>query len=99
MSRFYGTITAGGDGPGGSRQGTTKTGLIGHTRGWDVGAEVWARNHPEGGHDVIEVAMTGGSNAAGGCYSMGLLTIEEGPDGPMVTGVSDYLRQRVEELS
>ena len=95
MSRFYGTVSAGKTSA--SRQGTTETGLIGHTRGYDVGAEVWAHQHPKGEHDVIEVSMTGGTNGAR--YLRDLLTIEEGPNGPMVTAVSDYLRERVAALS
>ena len=96
MSRFYGTVSAGKTSA--SRQGTTETGLIGHTRGYDVGAEVWAHQHREGEHDVIEVAMTGGTNGSRQ-DARDLLTIEEGPDGPMVTAVSDYLRERVAALS
>lgn len=59
MSRFYGEIQ-GGRGKA-TCQGTEKSGIHGHIRGWDLGVEVHGR--VDGlGHDVFTIYITGGSN-------------------------------------
>ena len=79
MSRFYGEIQ-GNRGPA-TRQGSEASGVHGHIRGWNVGGrvEVYDRD----GRDVVEVAATGGSNAA--FSSVTIAEIMRGEDGPEIT--------------
>lgn len=60
MARFYGSIE-GSARTTGTRQGTTKSGIVGHVRGWDIGAKVvgFADHHDKDRFDII---VTSGSN-------------------------------------
>lgn len=93
MSRFYVSLE-GQARTGAARRGSTDSGVNADVRGWHVGAQVYA--HDNDGADQVNVYMTAGS---AGYTQEPLLTIEEGPDGPMVTDVSDWLRERVAALS
>lgn len=62
MSRFYAEIQ-GSAGPA-SRQGSEKSGIWGHVRGWDHGARVECFLDGEG-HDITVVSVTGGSGYGG----------------------------------
>lgn len=60
MSRFYGSI----DGRAkttATREGTSKSGIQAHIRGWNVGVEVRCFVDKDN-HDVCEIFQTGGSN-------------------------------------
>ena len=59
MSRFYANIQ--GNRGGTSRCGNASSGIVSHTRGWDVGVEVHG-NVDFDGEDVFYVYATGGSN-------------------------------------
>lgn len=74
MSRFYANIE-GNRGPA-TRQGTAKSGMYGHVRGWGVGASVqcWA----EGDVDVIEIRGTGGSRGYDPTFHIATLRRENG---------------------
>ena len=74
MSRFYASIQ-GARGVA-TRQGTPRSGITGHVRGWDIGAEV--RCIAEGNDDVVAVDITGGSN---GYSSKALATVTHTPGG------------------
>ena len=58
MSRFYGSLQ--GSRGEATRQGTAKSGITSHTRGWDIGAHVtcWVN---ENGQDEVTIRLTGGS--------------------------------------
>lgn len=58
MAHFYASI----EGSRGmaTRAGTKNSGMIGHIRGWDIGARV-ELSHVDG-RDVVRVYRTGGSN-------------------------------------
>lgn len=58
MSRFYASIQ--GNRGQATRQGTPKSGIEGHIRGWNIGARV-RLYVGEDGKDMIEVDLTGGS--------------------------------------
>jgi hypothetical protein len=62
MSRFYASIQ--GNRGEATRQGTAKSGLYGHIRGWDVGAVVNCFVNDKG-EDVVEIVLTSGSNGRG----------------------------------
>ena len=62
MARFYAEIE--GNRGRASRQGTEKSGMWAHIRGWDVGVSVDCRANDDG-TDTIYVYETGGSNAGG----------------------------------
>lgn len=61
MSRFYAEIQ--GSRGLASRQGTPKSGMWGHIRGWHVGVEVRCYVDSDG-KDVVQVWETGGSAGA-----------------------------------
>ena len=63
MSQFYASIQ--GNRGMATRQGTKKSGIEGHIRGWYIGARVICQ-HMSDGKDRITVYKTGGSN---GCIS------------------------------
>lgn len=75
MSRFYAQIE-GNRGPA-TRQGTEKSGICGHVRGWDVGVQV---NGDVGanGEDVFYVTATGGSNGRRAPQYLGRVQIVNG---------------------
>lgn len=58
MSRFYTEIQ--GNRGGATRQGSEKSGIEGHIRGWDIGARVSMHTLPTG-EDYVRVEITGGS--------------------------------------
>ncbi len=60
MSRFYAEIQ--GSGVSGSKTGSEKSGIVGHIRGWDIGAKV-TMAVDEDGEDVLSIDITGGSNS------------------------------------
>jgi len=59
MSRFYAEIQ--GTKGEATRIGTSQSGIQSHTRGWNVGCEVYCSVDPDG-NDVIDIYRTGGSN-------------------------------------
>lgn len=59
MSRFYASIQ--GCRGEATRQGSAKSGIEGHIRGWDVGVKVFC-DVSEEGEDVCTVYLTSGSN-------------------------------------
>lgn len=61
MSQFYASIE-GGRGEV-TRQGTKKSGITGHIRGWNIGARVTVLHI--GGVDTVRVYKTSGSSGAG----------------------------------
>lgn len=60
MSRFYASIQ-GSRGPA-TRQGTPKSGIEGHIRGWNAGVKVYGDTGADGEEDRFHVYITGGSN-------------------------------------
>ena len=61
MSHFYASIQ--GNRGEATRQGSKDSGIYGHVRGWDVGAQVTCYVDGEG-RDRVSVRLTGGSNGA-----------------------------------
>lgn len=59
MARFYASIE--GNRGSSTRIGTASSGISGHIRGWNVGAQVDCRVDGDD-NDVVEVYATGGSN-------------------------------------
>ncbi len=62
MARFYASIQ--GHRGAATRMGTPSSGIVGHVRGWNVGARVEVSD--ENGKDVVRVYRTGGSNGHSG---------------------------------
>lgn len=62
MSHFYASIQ--GNRGEATRQGTEKTGICGHVRGWDIGCYVRCYVDCKN-EDVVSVSITGGSNGYG----------------------------------
>jgi hypothetical protein len=60
MSRFYASI-GGSAQTGATRQGTERSGIRGHVRGWNSGVKVIGFANDEG-EDEFRVYVTGGSN-------------------------------------
>ena len=60
MSQFYASIQ--GNRGMATRQGTKNSGISGHIRGWQVGAEVRCYHDEETGLDTVVVYKTGGSS-------------------------------------
>ena len=63
MSRFYGSLE--GSRGTATRQGTPKSGLCGHIRGWNTGCKVFVEVDTETGNDKVAVYRTTGSNSGG----------------------------------
>lgn len=59
MSRFYASIK--GNRGGATRYGTSDSGISGHVRGWNLGAEV-SCYVGEDGTDRVTITLTSGSN-------------------------------------
>lgn len=57
MAQFYASIQ--GNRGEATRVGTKSSGIVGHIRGWEVGARVYCSH--ENGHDVVRVYKTSGS--------------------------------------
>ena len=74
MSRFYGAIK--GSRGMATRQGTPKSGMVGHIRGWNIGAEV-RMYVDQNGEDACQVLVTGGSNNRGQCQSLGIFRAKD----------------------
>ncbi len=60
MSQFYASIQ--GNRGMATRQGTKKSGIEGHIRGWNVGARIVCEYNADTDKDTIYVFQTGGSN-------------------------------------
>jgi len=60
MSQFYASIQ--GNRGEATRQGTKKSGISGHIRGWNIGVEVICTYDEQTGKDSCRVWATGGSN-------------------------------------
>lgn len=73
MSRFYASIQ--GTRGEATRQGTPKSGISGHVRGWEVGVEVVGFINTTTGKDMFQVYRTSGSGGAG--HNELIATIEE----------------------
>jgi len=58
MSRFYASIQ--GNRGEATRQGTNASGIVGHIRGWNIGARIECFVDSEG-KDAVKVTLTGGS--------------------------------------
>ena len=74
MSQFYASIH-GGRGEV-TRQGTKKSGISGHIRGWNVGVQVWCYTDTEG-KDHCQISATAGSNGGASSIPLAML-IEQG---------------------
>jgi len=88
MSRFYADIQ--GNRGEATRQGSEKSGMYGHIRGWHLGAKIqcFARND----EDICQVYATGGSN--GSRSSQHIATIR---DNPYRIELNDHLPKLVNE--
>ena len=74
MSRFYASIE--GNRGEATRQGTPKSGIRGHVRGWKLGARVFCFVN-EQGEDSVKVELTGGSSEPGTKKDLGTFTSED----------------------
>ena len=74
MSRFYASIT-GSAKTEATRQGTVKSGIEGHIRGWDVGIKVVGFAGED--KDIFQVYLTGGSNGSLSQKHIGTFTAED----------------------
>lgn len=59
MTRFYASIH--GSRGEATRRGTAESGIVGHVRGWDIGAKVVCHVNEQGDDEVL-VYRTGGSH-------------------------------------
>ena len=75
MSHFYADI--GGNRGMATRQGTKKSGIAGHIRGWNIGAEVFCFYNDETEKDTVNVYLTGGSNRRSSSVFLGSFTEED----------------------
>lgn len=71
MSRFYADIQ--GNRGRATRQGTAKSGITGHIRGWSIGAKVYCDVNANG-EDEITVHLTGGSHHPATYKCLGMFT-------------------------
>ena len=76
MSRFYGTIMGSAKTMAG-RRGTPASGIDGHVRGWDIGAQVRRFVGPDG-NDRVSVTITRGSNGNGTERPLGTYRLSAG---------------------
>ena len=74
MSRFYASIE--GSRGEATRQGTEKSGMSGHVRGWNLGIRV-CMHVDEDGQDVAIVTLTGGSSGSSSSRLIGTFTEED----------------------
>lgn len=75
MSRFYGSLVGSrGDA---TRQGTAKSGIRSHTRGWQVGARVNCFVG-DNGNDQVAINITGGSSNPQVVQSLGTYELRDG---------------------
>lgn len=75
MSRFYGSLQ--GNRGAATRQGTTKSGIHGHIRGWSIGAEVSVFPN-QLDQDVVNVVITGGSRNSSTLLDLGTFKLVDG---------------------
>lgn len=64
MSQFYASIE--GNRGVATRQGTKRSGIQGHIRGWHTGARVDCYHDEQTGQDIVRVFRTGGSQRPSG---------------------------------
>jgi hypothetical protein len=76
MSRFYASIQ--GNRGRATRQGTEKSGIEGHIRGWNIGAYVALHVNTETGEDEVSIHITGGSNDPSSLKRIGIFKRTEG---------------------
>ena len=74
MSRYYGSLN--GSRGEATRQGTAKSGLEGHIRGWDIGARVEMSRRPDG-DDEVTIYLTGGSNRPSNVLNLGTFHVKD----------------------
>lgn len=72
--RFYGTMNNGGKAA--TKGGTAKTGLSGHLRGWNIGAEV-SLSVDKDNNDQIEINITRGSENPTTAKRLGTFTLKD----------------------
>ena len=90
-SRFYGSVS-GSAASDATRQGTARSGISGHIRGWESGVQV--DGHAEGDEDVFNVYVTRGSGSAGGEFALSVKIV----DGRVrVVAVGDIVLDALEE--
>lgn len=77
MSRYYGSLT-GKAKTTATREGTTKSGISCHVRGWDVGVKVISDNGEHEKNDTFYIAITYGSNGHGNSTVIGSVALENG---------------------
>ena len=75
MSQFYASIE-GSRGPA-TRQGSKKSGITGHIRGWSVGGEVRYWHNEETGEDEVTIYLTSGSSGYGSQKLLGRFTAKD----------------------
>ena len=73
-SRFYGSVS-GSAASDATRQGTARSGISGHIRGWNLGVQVIG--HADGDADLFDVYITRGSSNPRGEFAF-RVEIEEG---------------------
>jgi len=76
MSRYYGSLQ--GSRGEATRQGTAKSGIDGHIRGWHIGGSVSCFPSCKDGEDVVKVAITGGSSNSSTLISLGTFKLIDG---------------------
>lgn len=74
MSRFYASIE--GNRGIATRQGTPKSGIQGHVRGWKLGVRVTCVVNAQG-EDMVQAVLTGGSSDPGMKKDLGTFTAED----------------------
>lgn len=74
MSRFYADIQ--GSKGEATRQGTEKSGIHGHIRGWGIGGYIEMRVN-EKGEDVVSIYVTRGSNGSRFAISLGEFVVRD----------------------
>lgn len=75
MSQFYASIQ--GNRGMATRQGTIKSGLDGHVRGWHIGAQVFMSYNHETGKDECTIRLTSGSSGFGSDRFLGTFTADD----------------------
>lgn len=75
MSRFYGSMQ--GSKGEATRQGTAKSGITGHIRGWHIGGRV-IMSVNEKDEDVVSLTVTHGSNGGGQSLCLGTFVLRNG---------------------
>jgi hypothetical protein len=76
MSRFYASIQ--GNRGKATRQGSAKSGIEGHIRGWNIGAYVALHVNPKTGEDEVSIHITGGSYNPSSLKRIGIFKRIEG---------------------